>query len=134
MQDYTGAIVRGQYDKSSIIDAYDGTTGEESYDILQIVDTTGVGEPIAVDPVALPEPVVDTQPAQQQTVPVIDKKRTLYISHTVSRGETLGTIAQKYGIPTNTLKEMNGIKGTFLSIHQKLVIPRINGVQYTVQK
>jgi hypothetical protein len=39
MQDYTGAIVRGQYDKSSIIDAYDGTTGEESYDILQIVDT-----------------------------------------------------------------------------------------------
>lgn len=136
MQDYTGAIVRGQFDKTTIIDAYDGTTGQESYDILDVVDTSNVPmitETQPVQPEPQPEPVILIQkPIEQQ--PIQDKKRALYVTHTVARGDTLSTIAEKYGVSTSTLRETNNIRGTHLSINQKIVIPRINGLQYTIKK
>ncbi len=138
MQDYTGAIVRWQYDRSSIIAAYDGTTGIESFDILQIVDNTiELGEPIAVEDTSqkvITSPGNQTDTTISQKPILADKKTPLYISHVVVSGDTLGSIAQKYGISVSTLQKMNGLEGNFLSINQKLVIPQIRGVQYVVKK
>ena len=136
MQDYTGAVVRGQYDKSTIIDAYDGTTGQETYDILDVVNTDGSSESESSE-TTQPEPVVqppETRPVVVEEPKSTDKKKVLYPTHTVARGDTLSTIAQKYNVSVSDLREVNEIRGTNLSINQKLLIPRINGVQYTVQK
>lgn len=135
MQDYTGAIVRGQYDKSTIIDAYDGTTGQESYDILDVVDTSNVNTPETPTEQPEPEnipPVVVQKPVEVQ--PIENKKRLLYTTHIVARGDTLSTIAEKYGVSTTALREENNIRGTHLSINQKIIIPRINGIQYVIKK
>ncbi|UQZ88633.1 hypothetical protein C4J81_05190 [Deltaproteobacteria bacterium Smac51] len=40
--------------------------------------------------------------------------------HTVGKGETLGTIARKYGISVKQLSELNNIKGTNIHVGQKL--------------
>lgn len=133
MQDYTGAIVRGQYDQNTIIDSYDGTTGESTYNILEIVDTEEP-DPVVVAPVPVnPTPVVAPDVGERPT-PQIDKKRSLYTTHTVKKGDTISTIAEKYSFSTETIRSINNLSGTHLSIGQKLVIPRINGVQYTIQK
>jgi LysM repeat protein len=130
MQDYTGAIVRGEYDRATIIDAYDGTTGEGTFDILEIVDS-GETEP-PLPPISPEQP---TQPIKQApVVPSEDKKRSLYGTHTVRSGDTISTIAQKYGIDSSLLRDANGLSGTLLSLNKKLIIPRINGVKYTIQK
>ena len=56
------------------------------------------------------------------------------MTHTVVRGDTISTIAQKYGIPIATLRTMNNLDTDILSISQKITIPRINGVQYAIQR
>lgn len=56
------------------------------------------------------------------------------MTHTVVRGDTISTIAQKYGIPIATLRTMNNLSTDILSINQKITIPRINGIQYTIQR
>ena len=47
------------------------------------------------------------------------KKKT----HTVKSGETLGKIAEKYGVGLSKLKKANGLKSDKISIGQKLIIP-----------
>ena len=54
--------------------------------------------------------------------PKLDK--TQYTNHTVGKGETLYQIAKKYGTTVTEIREINNIKGTSLSYHQKLKIPK----------
>jgi membrane-bound lytic murein transglycosylase D len=42
--------------------------------------------------------------------------------HTVARGETLGTIAEKYKMSLNDLRRLNNIKGTNITVGQKLTL------------
>ena len=75
MQDYTGAIVRGQYDKNTILDSYDDTTGQSTYDILNVVDnsspadtgTSATSIPVATVPTtpSVPEKIVEIEKALQ---------------------------------------------------------------------
>jgi LysM repeat protein len=130
MQDYTGAIVRGEYDQSTIIDAQDGTTGEDTFDILDIVDVETVDVLQPEIPAVVPEPVLPEPPP---SLP-IDKKRSLYLTHVVASGDTLSTLAQKYDVSLSALREVNNLSDNFLALKQKLIIPRIKGVSYTVQK
>lgn len=134
MQDYTGAVVRGQYDKNTIIDAYDGTTGQETYDILDIVNTSET--PIVpIAPPAQPEPIVTDKAVEvKPSEPTVDKKKSLYPTHTVAKGDTLSTIAQKYGVSVSALRDVNALRSTNLSVNQKLLVPRINGLQHTIQR
>ena len=44
--------------------------------------------------------------------------------HKVKRGETLGEIAEKYGVGLSKLKKANGIKGNNIQIGQSLKIPQ----------
>lgn len=105
---------------------------------MQIVDNTiELGEPIAVEDTSqkvITSPGNQTDTTISQKPILADKKTPLYISHVVVSGDTLGSIAQKYGISVSTLQKMNGLEGNFLSINQKLVIPQIRGVQYVVKK
>ncbi len=144
MQDYTGAIVRGQYDKNTILDSYDDTTGQSTYDILNVVDnsspadtgTSATSIPVATVPTtpSVPEKIVEIEKEEKPLPIPVDKKRSLYMTHLVQKGDTLSTIAQKYNLSIETLRSMNNISGTHLSVGKKLLIPRISGVDYVVQK
>ncbi|MBP6921052.1 LysM peptidoglycan-binding domain-containing protein [Candidatus Gracilibacteria bacterium] len=130
MQSYTGVVVRGEYDRSTILASYDWETGETTSDFIEtLVQTPPETTLIAPEPSPEPEPTAEEAPKQ-----TIDPKRGLYVTHTVVRGDTISTIAQKYGIPIATLRTMNNLNTDILSINQKITIPRINGVQYAIQK
>lgn len=127
MQNYTGVIVRWQYDSSTILASYDWSTGEDvsSAEEDSPPETTLiVSEPDI--PIILPE--------SPQNTPPPDPKRSLYVVHVVKSGDTLSSIAQKYTIPIATLRTMNNLSSDILSINQKITIPRINGIQYVVKK
>lgn len=55
-----------------------------------------------------------TQQSQQQSRPK---------THTVRRGETLSSIAQKYGVTVSALRQANNISGDRINVGQKLKIP-----------
>ena len=44
-------------------------------------------------------------------------------SHKVKSGETLGSIASRYGVNVNTLKNINGLNSNLIRIGQVLKIP-----------
>lgn len=130
MQSYTGVVVRGEYDRSTILASYDWETGESTSDFIEdLVQTPPETTLIEPEPAPVTEPV-----AEQAPEPTVDPKRWLYVTHTVVRGDTISTIAQKYGIPIATLRTMNNLSTDILSINQKITIPRINGIQYTIQR
>jgi murein DD-endopeptidase MepM/ murein hydrolase activator NlpD len=57
------------------------------------------------------------------------------IIHEVASGETVSTIAEEYGLKTNTVLWENGLSSaSTLKIGQKLVIPPVDGVTHVVQK
>jgi LysM repeat protein len=125
MQGYTGVVVRGEYDRSTILASYDWETGESTSDFIQdLIDTPPETTLIAPETVSAPIPV---PAAIDKTIAPVeapkDPKRSLYVTHTVVRGDTLGSIAQKYDIPLGTLRAMNNLGSDILSISQKIVIP-----------
>ena len=133
MQNYTGVVVRGDYDRSTILASYDWETGESTSDFIQnLVDTPP--ETTLIAPKSVTQPTTVSSPSPVPVEQPKDPKRPLYVTHTVKKGDTLSTIAQKYDIPVVTLRAMNSLNSDILSINQKIIIPRINGVQYVIQK
>jgi len=57
-------------------------------------------------------------------------------THTIQRGETLGVIAQKYGLSTTALAAHNGIANpNRIKVGQNLTIPaKVSTITYTVRK
>lgn len=53
--------------------------------------------------------------------------------YTVADGETMDSIAQKYGISTDQIRWSNNLKTTSLSVGQVLAIPGASGIVYTVK-
>ena len=104
-------------------------------------DTTKVAvqQPVPVDntqvngnPDDNPTPVTeapDVAPERPNTdVPVknirrTEKKVAKPTSHTIRKGENLGTIAAKYGVSVNELRKANNIKGDDIKAGDKLNIP-----------
>lgn len=54
-------------------------------------------------------------------------------TYIVSEGETMATIASKYGITTDQIRWSNGLKTTDVSVGQALTIPKTAGIVYTVK-
>ena len=53
------------------------------------------------------------------------KVRMTFAGHVVRRGDTLSSIARSYGVPTEGIMEMNGLRtGKKLRIGQELIIPK----------
>jgi hypothetical protein len=99
IQDYTGAIVRGKYDESTILATYDGNTGAEilSNMILAVNTSTDVAShipentPQNTEEISSPEAEVSSGPKE-------DPKRVLYPIHTVTPKQTLEEITTKYNV------------------------------------
>ena len=54
-------------------------------------------------------------------------------TYTVSKGDTLYSIAKKFGIPVDKLKDANKLVNNMLSIGQKLIIPLMEDTTYVVK-
>src|SRR6266576_3032220 len=64
---------------------------------------------------------------------VSQKPRDKVITYTVERGDTIGTIAQKFGISEDTIRWENNMKNDDLSIGDTLQILPVSGIAYKVQ-
>lgn len=64
-----------------------------------------------------------------------DKPRDTILTYSVIEGDTLSTIAEKFGISVDTIKWANpNLKSEKLSIGQELLIPPVTGIVVTVKK
>ncbi len=64
---------------------------------------------------------------------VSQKPRDKTITYTVQRGDTISTIAQKFGISTDTIKWENDLTDDSLSVGDTLRILPVSGISYKVQ-
>ena len=55
------------------------------------------------------------------------------ISHTVAEGETMASIAAKYGVTTDQIRWSNGKKTTDVAVGDLLYVPSVSGIVYTVK-
>ena len=55
------------------------------------------------------------------------------IEYTVLDGDTMDSIAAKYGLTTNQIRWSNGLKTTAVSLGNKLFLPSVPGIVYTVK-
>ena len=56
------------------------------------------------------------------------------LSHRVKKGDTLSSLAKKYSISVNELKEINNLKSAKLKIGKKLLLKKTGPRNYTVKK
>lgn len=64
-----------------------------------------------------------------ERTPVAARKKTA--THTVQRGDTLWSIAQRYGVDPTVLAEINGINRSAIKVGQRLRIPQGNAATAT---
>lgn len=86
-----------------------------------------VNAELAVAPV---EQVVNTKP---QVVVTALKSRADITSYTTLPGDTVASVAAKFGVTSNSILWSNNLSGSTLSAGIKLSIPPINGIVYTVK-
>lgn len=55
------------------------------------------------------------------------------IEYTVLDGDTMESIAAKYGLTTDQIRWSNGLKTTAISLGNKLLLPSVPGIIYTVK-
>lgn len=65
---------------------------------------------------------------------VSQKPRDQVISYTVEKGDTLSTVAEKFGISADTIRWANNLKDDDLAIGDTLKIPPVTGIVYKVQE
>ena len=139
IQDYTGAIVRWNYDASTILATYDVTTGEDivfnALNGTAWIDTQSVPfdessqavDGTTVESVLPPEPPKVVWSKE-------DPKKILYPIHIVTPKQTLEDIKRQYIVSLDALLKANPGLTDDLKIDQKIVIPTIKGVEYVVKK
>jgi len=71
--------------------------------------------------------------AKPQLVATALKSRDDIKDYIVQPGDTVTSIAQKFGITTDSVKWSNNLQGDTVSLGSKLVIPPVNGIVYTVK-
>lgn len=67
---------------------------------------------------------------------ISEKPRDRVIEYKVKEGDTVSTIAEKFGVSGDTIRWANNLKGKnpVLKVGQKLKIPPVTGVVHTVRK
>jgi len=63
----------------------------------------------------------------------LPSRKSDLMTYTVKKGDTLSTIANKFGIDVNTLKGSNEL-GNVLTVGQELVVLPVSGTYYTVKQ
>jgi surface antigen len=115
--------------------------GLTSYDIASNVarmanlpESTAVTNQAQSAQVAVAVSASDTSVATKpQIVATALKSREDIQNYTVGPGDTIASIAQKFGITTNSVQWSNSISGGAVSAGTKLTIPPVNGIVYTVK-
>ncbi len=64
---------------------------------------------------------------------ISQKPRDKVISYTVQKGDTISTIAEKFGISTETIKWANNLTNDYLNVGDSLEILPVTGIAYKVQ-
>ncbi len=108
--------------------------------IGQVTGSAGTLALVKDEQVSVPnaEEIADTPSAQEVSQDVTEQEDTdssAITIYTVKSGDTISSIAKKFGISSNTVLWANEIpKNGAIKIGQNLVILPINGIQYKVQK
>lgn len=63
-----------------------------------------------------------------------EKPRDKIITYTVQRGDTLSTVAQKFGVSTNTIKWENNLKSDYITTGDQLKILPVTGIAHKVAR
>ena len=71
--------------------------------------------------------------AKPQIVSTSQKSKQDIIHYTTQSGDTIDSLAAKFGVSSSSIKWSNNITGTTLSPNLKLSIPPVNGIVYTVK-
>lgn len=124
--------------KTNTANPVDGLT---SYDIAaNVARVAGLPESTAVDNqaqsarVAVAVSISDTSVvAKPQIVATALKSRQDIQSYVTQAGDTVSSIAQKFGITSDSIKWSNNLSSDTVALGTKLVIPPVNGIVYTVQ-
>jgi surface antigen/LysM repeat protein len=78
-------------------------------------------------------PADDKVIAKTQVVATATKSHRDIKNYTVQPGETITSIAEKFGITSNSIRWSNGIWGNAIDAGKVITIPPINGLVYTVK-
>jgi len=122
-------------------DAVGPVDGLTSYDIAaNVARMAKLPERVAINnqaqsaQVALAVSTSDTNmSAKPQIVATALKSKDDIRTYTVQAGDTVSSIAQKFGVTTTSVQWSNDLTGTVVALGTKLVIPPINGIVYTVK-
>ena len=71
--------------------------------------------------------------AKPVVVPTAQKSKQDIIRYEAQSGDTIQSIAAKYGITAESVRWSNNLSGNSLAAGTKLVIPPVNGIVYTVK-
>ena len=117
------------------------------FSLIMLLVVGVVGAPVLANsyPGALPKTLDDYTPASAVLTSLdaaesgiqtqlSDKPRDQVIIHKVESGDTLSTLAEKFGISVDTIKWSNDIKSDSLSINQELKIPPVTGIVHKVKE
>lgn len=101
------------------------TNLEESQSVANNADT--VNAQLAVTPAD--EKIV----AKPQVVATSLKSRRDIRQYVVVQGDTVSSIASKFGITSDSVRWSNGLTGDSVAVGKQLTIPPVNGIVYTVK-
>jgi surface antigen len=115
--------------------------GLTSYDIASnVAKLTGLPETTAIEnqaqsaKVAVAVSASDTNVvAKPQIVETALKSREDIKVYIVQSGETVTSIAQKFGVTSDSIKWSNSLSSDSVALGTKLAIPPVNGIVYTVK-
>lgn len=115
--------------------------GLTSYDIAaNVARMTNLPESTAIDnqaqsaKVALAVNASDANViAKPQIVATALKSRKDIQTYTAVAGDSVPTIAQKFGVTSDSIRWSNNLSSDVVSLGAKLVIPPVNGIVYTVK-
>lgn len=71
--------------------------------------------------------------AKPQIVATALKSRKDIQTYTVQAGDTMATIAQKFGVTSDSIRWSNNLSSNVVSLGTNLTIPPVNGLVYTVK-
>lgn len=102
---------------------------------VPVASSTGTAtpeSPVVIEPVRIEAPrpeakkaaAVKPPPAMIAAPKPAAKRKPVYITHKVGRGQSLGWLAQKYGVTQRAIKEANNLKRNDLFVGETLKIPK----------
>lgn len=71
--------------------------------------------------------------SKTQVVPTSQKTRKDIANYTVQSGDTVTSIAQKFGVTSDSIRWSNGVNSDSVQVGKVLTIPPISGIVYTVK-